>query len=148
MLSYFERGDTHNFYKTLVVAFSWSETLLALMRATYGELNEDNAGIIPRWVEHNSEYLNQTKPTDPTLIKAIPHLSIVEELYLPHSRDEVNKIFASMKCQKSAGLQAELLKYSGDRVHKKKIHYISACWSFEQIPFKWKGFKFIITYKR
>ena len=70
MQSYFEKGDIHNFYNALKVAFGPSDKSLAPVRATNGDLIRDKAGILSRWAEHFRDLLNRTNPTDPTFIEA------------------------------------------------------------------------------
>ena len=151
MQGYFDKGDTHNFYNALKVAFGPSDKSLAPVRGTNGDLIKDKAGILSRWAEHFSDLLNRANPTDPTFIEAVPQLNIVEELDLPPTLDEVKKAICSLRCRKAAGLdglQAELLKYGGDRVHEELFKYISACWSSDIIPSQWKDSKIIAIYKR
>ena len=151
MQGYFDAGDTHNFYNALKTAFGPSDKSLAPVRATNEDLIKDKAGILSRWAEHFSELLNQVNPTDSGFINALPQLSVVEELDLPPTYEEVIKAIASLKCRKAPGLdgmQGELLKYGGERVHEEIFNYISACWSSDSMPSQWKNSKIIAVYKR
>ena len=90
---------------------------------------KDKEGILSRWAEHSSELLNRVNPTDPSFIDTVPQLNVVEELDLPPTLDEVKKAIFSLKCRKAAGLdglQRELLKYGGDRVHEEIINHMHA----------------------
>ena len=151
MQGYFDRGDTHNFYNSLKVAFGPSDKSLAPVRAVNGDLIKDKEGILSRWAEHFSELLNRVNPTDPNFIDAVPQLNIVEELDLPPTLAEVKKAVSSLKCRKAAGLdglQGELLKYGGDRIHEEVFNFIYACWNGDRIPSQWKDSKIIAIYKR
>ena len=101
---YFDRGDTHNFYNSLKVAFGPSNKSHAPVRATNGELIKDKEGLLSRWAEHFSELLNRVNPTDPSFIDAVPQLSVVEELDLPPTLGEVKNAVFSLKCRKATGL--------------------------------------------
>ena len=151
MQNYFDAGDVHNFYNSLKTTIGPGDRSLNPVRATNGDLIKDKAGILSRWAEHFSELLNRVNPTDPSFISAIPQLDIIEELDRPPTLTEVKKSISSLKCRKSPGLdglQGELLKYGGNRVHEEIFNFINKCWGVTEVPSQWKNAKIVVIYKR
>ena len=119
--------------------------------ATNENLIKHKVGSLSRWPEHFNELLNKVNPTDHSLVHAIPKLSIIEELDLPPTLTEVKKSISSLKSHKYLrmdGLQGELLKYGGKRVHEEIFNYVGKCWDAAEVSSKWKDAKVVAIYKR
>ena len=89
MQSFFDTGDVNNFYNSLKVAIGPSDRSLTPVRANRGDLREDKAAILSRWIEHFSKLLNKVKPADLSFLHAILRLSIIEKLDLQPTLTEV-----------------------------------------------------------
>ena len=77
-------------------------------------------------------------------------MNTVEGVDLSFILDEIKKAIALLKRRKFAGVdgpQAELLKYSGNRLHEEFFPYITACLNSEIISSQRKDSNIIAIYK-
>ena len=58
MQSFFDTGDTHNFYNSLKIAFGPTDKALVPVHSLAGDLIKDKIGILGWWAEHFRDLLN------------------------------------------------------------------------------------------
>ena len=149
---YADSGDLQNFYAALKKVYGPSDRSLAPVKSQDGStLYTDKRGILERWKEHYSSLLNTRNPINLSCLESIPQLSVVREMDLMPTIQEVISSVNSLKNNKAPGVDdipAEVLKYGGETLHARLHDIITAVWDAEDVPQQWKDAKLTSIFKK
>ena len=148
---YADTNNMHEFYDAVKRLYGPTSRAIVPVRSEDGSaLIRDKNGILSRWAEHFDLLLNHETTTDPAILDELPDMTILAELDLPPSYDEVVACIKSLKNNKSAGpdsIPSELLKHGGESLHQLLHELICEIWKQGDVPHKWKDALLITIYK-
>ena len=146
-----DTNNMHEFYDAVKKLHGPTSRAIVPVRSGDGSaLIKDRNGILSRWAEHFDLLLNHETTTDPTILDQLPDMTMLPELDLPPSYDEVTACIKSLKNNKSAGpdgIPSEILKYGGESLHQLLHEFICEIWRQGDVPHKWKDAALITIYK-
>ena len=109
-----------------------------LIRNKEGKVLTNSEAIKSRWMEYFSELLNRPEPEILANIE-MQDIGLEEAVELP-TRDEILREIEDLKNNKAAGndgVNAELIKYGGQRMQDEIVRIVHCIWNNEIMPGGW-----------
>jgi hypothetical protein len=147
----FKENDLHMTFKEVKSLKEGFKPSTQLTEDSQGNIIGDRVGIGQRWKEYFEVLLNGTGNKRKEMDEYMELEEDLDIIELP-TLDEVQDSLKALRNNKAPGadnLPAELLKYEGNEVTKKKIHdLITLAWEKEQIPKEWRKSIIILIHKK
>lgn len=146
-----DTGNLRGVYRGIKEAIGPKPRKMAPLLDLDGNTLTDPSQQMSRWVQHFRDLYSSKAPVNLDVINSLPRLSVLADLDIPPSVDEVTRAVKQMNCNKAAGddgIPPELLKYGGEYLMKQIHSLILNCWASGTVPQKWKDSKIITLYKK
>jgi len=112
-------------------------TKCAPLKSSNGEVIQDKATQLERWVEHYSQLHDHENLVSATALDQIERLPNMPELDNAPTLEELLgaiKVISSGKAPGSDGIPAEVLKCGGDQLHNVLHQLLCKCWEEGAVP--------------
>ena len=132
-----DTGNIRAMFEGIRKAIGPTQTKCAPLKSLNGELIQDKAKQLERWVEHYSQLYDRENLVSATALDQIERLPTMPELDNAPTLDELLdaiKGIPSGKATGSDGIPAELFKCSGDQLHNALHCLLCKCWEEGAVP--------------
>ncbi|XP_076461753.1 uncharacterized protein LOC143294207 [Babylonia areolata] len=96
-------SNTRSMYDGMKKAFSPCLNKIAPLKSAFGAIITDQSKQVERWAEHYQELYSRENIVADAAMESIPNLSVMEELDIPPSEEELSKAIVSLVCGKAPG---------------------------------------------
>ena len=145
-----DMGNAKAMYENIKRATGPLTSKVAPLKSKSGEIIQDQAGQLKRWVEHYLELYSTVTTVSSTALDDIPDMPLMEELDVMPTQEELSKAIDSLACGKAPGndgIPPEALK-SGKTALLQPLHeLLSLCWEQGYIPQDLKDANIVTLYK-
>ena len=121
-----------------------------LIRDKHGSILVNKEDVKSRWTEYFAELLNRPEPERVANIEMMQDERPQERVELP-TRYEILREIRDLKNNKAAGIDgvnAELIKYGGQRLHEEVIKIVLHIWNEEMMPGLWEDGVIVLIHKK
>lgn len=141
--NYYVSKEVRNFYQEVKKSKNKENKELAYCRDKTGNLIGDTDGKLRRWREHFQELLNDSKQQlDQVALQEEGTSDISEESIEEPATQEILEVIRELKNNKSGGengIQAEILKESGEIAQSRIVDFIRRVWREGEMPEVWRN---------
>lgn len=145
-----DTGNVRGMYDGIKQALGPTQKKTAPLKSATGEVIQDKAQQMERWVEHYSELYARENQVSEEALNAIGCLPVLEELDCEPTLDELKgalKSLASGKAPGKDGIPAEVLKCCTDTAIQELHEILCLCWREGEVPQDMRDSNIITLYK-
>ena len=145
-----DTGNARGMYNGIKIATGPTATKTAPLKSKIGEPITDQGKQLERWVEHYLELYATQNVVTAAALEALPSLTVMEELDIPPTEEELRKAIDGLTCGKAPGkdgIPPEVLK-SGKLALLRHLHeLLCLCWEKGHVPQDMRDANIITLYK-
>eukprot|EP00745_Piridium_sociabile_P043277 TRINITY_DN8831_c0_g1_i1.p1 TRINITY_DN8831_c0_g1~~TRINITY_DN8831_c0_g1_i1.p1 ORF type:complete len:1016 (+),score=240.62 TRINITY_DN8831_c0_g1_i1:1061-4108(+) len=145
-----DTGNTRGMYDGIKQALGPTQKKTAPLKSTTGELIQDRAQQMERWVEHYSELYARENMVTEDALDAIECLPVLEELDGEPSLEEISEALDSLASGRAPGkdgIPAEVLKCCKATIITELHEILCLCWRKGEVPQDMRDANIVTLYK-